>query len=289
VRGTVTGAPDTGYRIAARLVSPQGLDLSSLRVAGSGGEPVRASTIRDFEARFGVPGVIRPGYGLAEATLTVTVDLSSPMPLCDAAGNVSCGPAVPGIEVRIVDDEGRELPPGVPGEILIRGETVFSGYVNDPEATAEALRDGWLRSGDIGALDREGRLFVHGRRRALIKRAGGTIAPREVEEAADAVPGVRSSAAVGVPNPSLFGTEDIVIVAEVRRGGWADDAAMAAAARAIAHRVEEAVGASPWRVLLVAPNTIPRTANGKVCHARLRSDVVANALPGESLLHDHRD
>lgn len=288
VRGTITGAPDTGYRIAARMVSPEGLDLSSLRIAGSGGEPVRASTIRDFEARFGVPGVVRPGYGLAEATLTVTVDLQSRVPPCDAKGNVSCGPAVPGIQVRIVDEAGRSLPPGEPGEILIRGETLFSGYFDDPDATAEALRDGWLHSGDLGALDREGRLYVHGRRRALIKRAGGTIAPREVEEAADAVRGVRWSAAVGVPNPSLFDTEDVVVVAEVRRGDLKDEAAMAEAARTIARRAEQAVGTPPWRVLLVAPNTIPRTANGKIRHERLRIDVVAGTLREGSLLHEFR-
>lgn len=259
-RGTITGAPDFVYRAAARLVDPAGLDLSSLRYATNGGEAVRRSTIEAFERRFATGGAIRPGYGLAEATLGVTGTRPGESVETDAAGAVSCGRALPQVEVRIGPD----------GEILARGPNVFAGYFGDEAATREVLRDGWLHTGDIGALDAEGRLFVKGRRRALIKRAGALVAPREVEEAADRVPGVRFSAAVGVES-SPGGTEDVVIVAEVKPEDAATGAARERLSRAIADEVVRALGFPPREVRLVAPRAIPRTANGKIRYDELRA------------------
>lgn len=272
VRATVLGAPDFAWRLAARLVDPEGLDLSSVRYATNGGEPVRQSTILAFERRFGVPGMIRPGYGLAEATLGVTGLLPGEPLRVDSRGNVSCGRPLQGTEVRI-DRLGE-----IPGEILVRGPSVFAGYFDAEEATRETLRDGWLHTGDVGRLDDDGHLYVLGRKRALLKRGGAPLAPRELEEAAEGVSGVKVAAAVGLPPAADAATEEIVLALE------ADPAAEPPRlARAVSAAVEEALGFAPDGVLVLAPRTIPRTPNGKVRHAVLRNAILAGDLEGAVL------
>jgi len=266
VRATILGAPDFAYRLAVRMVDPHGLDLSALRYATNGGEPVRQSTILSFEERFGVPGVVRPGYGLAEATLGVTC-LRPGEPLrVDARGNVSCGRPLPGVEVRIDGGEG-----GGAGEILVHGPAVFAGYFEAEEATREVLRGGWLHTGDVGTLDSEGHLYVLGRERALIKRGGAPLAPRELEEPAGRVPGVRLAAAVGLPPAPGGVTEEIVVAVEADPTTPSMASTLAAA---VAAAIESAVGFAPDRVLVLAPRTIPRTANGKVRHHELRRELI---------------
>jgi acyl-CoA synthetase (AMP-forming)/AMP-acid ligase II len=267
VRATLIGAPDFAYRLASRLVDPRGLDLSALRSATNGGEPVRQSTILAFEERFAVPGVVRPGYGLAEATLGVTTLLPGERLRVDPRGNVSCGRPLPGVEVRIAR-EAEDL-----GEILVRGPAVFSGYFEAGEASSEVLRDGWLHTGDIGRIDPDGHLYVLGRNRALLKRGGLPLAPRELEEAAQSVPGVRVAAAVGLPPAFEAASEEIVLAAE------ADPmTALPHLAAAVARAIEAAVGFAPDRVLVLAPRTIPRTANGKIRHRRLREELAEGDL-----------
>jgi acyl-CoA synthetase (AMP-forming)/AMP-acid ligase II len=267
VRATILGAPDFAYRLAVRLVETRGLDLSSLRYATNGGEPVRRSTILAFEERFGVPGIVRPGYGLAEATLGVTC-LQPGEPLrVDSGGNVSCGRPFPGVEVRIAY-ESEDV-----GEILVRSPAVFAGYFEAEEASAESVRDGWLHTGDIGRLDADGHLYVLGRKRALLKRGGVPLAPRELEEAAQSVPGLRIAAAISLPPTSEAPTEEIVLAAE------ADPAATPPQlAAAVSRAIEEVVGFAPDRVVLLAPRTIPRTANGKIRHRRLRDELIEGDL-----------
>ncbi|HEY9420212.1 MAG TPA: AMP-binding protein [Thermoanaerobaculia bacterium] len=269
VRATMLGAPDFAYRLATRLVDPEGLDLSSLRYTINGGEPVRRSTILAFEERFGVTGVIRPGYGLAEATLGVTC-LRPGEPLrVDDRGNVSCGRPLPGMEVRI-DQESGDV-----GEILVRGPAVFAGYFEAEEASAEALRDGWLHTGDLGRLDADGHLYVLGRRRAMLKRGGAPLAPRELEEAAEGVPGLRSAVAVGLPPTSETATEEIVVAVEADPATAPPPAEIAAA---VAARIQAALGFAPEVVMVLAPRSIPRTANGKVRHWQLRQELLEGDL-----------
>lgn len=271
VRGTVTGAPDFAYRLATRLVEPRGIDLSSLRYATNGGEPVRRSTIEAFEERFGIPGVLLPGYGLAEATLGVS-SLRPGEPLrVDERGDVSCGRPLPGVEVRIAPEPGLEGS-GV-GEILVRGPAVFAGYFEAEEATREALRDGWLHTGDVGRLDADGHLYILGRRRALLKRGGSPLAPRELEEAAARAPGVRLAAAVGLPPGPGAATEEIVLAVET--DSTVEPSQLAGE---VARVVESALGFSPDRVLVLTPRSIPRTANGKIRHYVLRGELLEGVL-----------
>lgn len=275
---TITGAPDSAFRLAARLVPRGRVDLRSLRIATSGGEPVRLSSISAFESHFEVPGVVRPGYGLAEATLGVTA-LRRGEPLrTDATGAPSCGRPLNGFRIRIVDDAGLEGPAGAPGQILISGPAVFAGYLDDPEGTQEVLRDGWLHTGDLGALDEDGHLYVHGRSRAMIKRGGAAIAPREIEEAVDEIASVRRSAAVGVRAGEHAATEHVIVVVEVERRISGEE--LDALRRSIHERVRETAGFAPYDVRLVAPGTIPKTGSGKIRYQELRTLLESSAVMG---------
>lgn len=261
-RATITGAPDFAYRLATGIV-PRGLDLSSLRDATSGGEPVRLSTIEAFEKRFDLPGRVRPGYGLAEATLGVTCAVRGEPLRVDARGNVSCGRVLPEVEMRIAED----------GEILVRGPLVFAGYFEADEMNREILRDGWLHTGDVGQVDGDGYLFVLGRKRALIKRGGAALAPRELEEAAQQVPGVRIAAAVGLPPGVGSSTEEIAVAIETDPG-----IEHAAVARAVSESVLRALGFAPEHVVVLASRGVPRTWNGKIRHAALRTALAEGTL-----------
>ena len=280
VRATITGSPDFGYRVAAQTVDPRGLDLRALRIAVNGGEAVRRSTIEQFERRFGLEGVVRPAYGLTEATMGVSL-LAPGEPLrYDAAGAASCGRPYPGVEVRIAGEDGGPMPPGENGEILVHGATLFAGYFDDPAGTREALRDGWMWTGDLGRLDADGYLYVSGRRRTLIKRAGAPVFPSEVEEIVAGVAGVVAAAAVGIPGRTLTGSEDLAVVAEVRATRAGSDDTLAELAGAIAQAVARALGFAPARVVLVTPDALPRTPSGKVVHAELRQSLLDGALAG---------
>jgi fatty-acyl-CoA synthase len=269
VGGTISAAPDFAYRLACRWVDPRTVDLSTLRVCVNGGEPVRLSTVEEFERLFSLERVVTPSYGLGEATLGVAASGPGEELAVDARGNVACGRPMPGVEVRAgrsVDD---------PDEILVRSQTVFSGYFDAPDETALKLRDGWLHTGDSGYLDSEGRLFVLGRRAGMIKRGGALIAPRELEEAALRVEGVRVTAAASVGSPHGPGAETIVVAVETDRPESRPEAQIASA---VSDQVVAALGFAPDRVLVVPPRTIPRTENGKIRHQRVAELMEATAF-----------
>lgn len=209
-----------------------------------------------------------PGYGLAEATLGVTIHLPGDSVAVDERGNVSCGAAIAGFELRA--GAGVEAPE----EILVRGDAIFAGYLDAPEETAAALRGGWLHTGDSGYLDAEGRLFVLGRRRGMLKRGGAVVAPRELEEAAQAVPGVRVAAAMGVPvGAGPDETITLVVEADASDAGTTGDVAAE-----VTRRVVESAGFAPGRVAVVPRGTIRRTVNGKIRHGTLLAALAEGSL-----------
>ncbi len=284
VQATFTVSPDFGYRNCVRNIGdPSGLDLSSLKQALSGAEPVRLSTIEAFESKFGVSNLITPCYGLAEATLAVAIwPRRTPLRL-DASGKfLSVGQPCRGVRVRIMDGE-TELKPGAEGEICVQSPGVMQGYYNNPEATARVLSpDGWLRTGDLGFLDPDGYLFVTGRLKDVIILGGENLIPADVEEIVDQVPGVRYSAAVGVESDRT-GTQRLHVVAEVREAA-ADPATLSGLVREIVQRVREGRGHRPAKVLLVRPGTIPKTSSGKIQRSRLGEMIVREEL-GDRLVH----
>jgi fatty-acyl-CoA synthase len=284
-RAQVTVSPDFGYRNCVRhLHDTAGIDLSSLRMALSGAEPVRLSTIRAFQERFGVGHIFAPAYGLAEATLAVAVWPHGQPVRADPTGRfVSVGRPCRSVRVEIAapDGPGRARP-GEVGEILVQSPGVMQGYYRDPEGTARALRDGWLHTGDLGYLDAEGYLFITGRMKDVIIVRGQNVVPGDIEEAADHVAGIRYSAAVGIESERT-GTQRLHVVAEVR-----DDGLTSADLSRIAHDVAQAVrqrsGLRPARVLLVRPQTIPKTSSGKIQRAALAA-MVAEGRVADRILH----
>jgi acyl-CoA synthetase (AMP-forming)/AMP-acid ligase II len=280
-RATFTVSPDFGYRNCVRNVPDlAGLDLSSLKQALSGAEPVRTSTIAAFEGKFGLHNVVTPCYGLAEATLAVAIwPRATPLRLDPSGKFLSVGHPCRGVSVRIMQDE-RVLEAGVEGEICVQSPGVMQSYYNNPEATRRVLsRDGWLRTGDLGFLDREGYLFVTGRVKDLIILGGENVIPADVEEVVDHVPGVRYSAAVGIDS-ARAGSQRLHVVAEVR-GDGGDRETLAALVREIVQRVHHARGHRPAKVLLVRPSTIPKTSSGKIQRARLVEMIGNHELGGQ--------
>jgi long-chain acyl-CoA synthetase len=245
------------------------VDLRSLRIATSGGEAIRASTITAFEERFGLTRIVQPAYGLTEGTLAVS-SCSPGDPLrVDEAGNVSCGRALSGVDMRTVDEAGTPCQPGVEGEIQIRGDLLFSGYFGDEACTRAVLRDGWLQPGDRAMIDRDGHVFLRSRTRAMIKRGGAGISPREIEEPVERIAGVQGVAAVGITR-SGGATEDVVVVVEMLEEERGHAAQLALDVQRVA---AAAVGVMPYSVLIVPRSAIPRTAGGKLRHAELRKAV----------------
>lgn len=289
-RGTITYAPNFAYSLVVKRLRDgdvEGLDLSCLRVAGCGAEPIHAATLREFAQRLGPAGfspeAFLPSYGLAESTLAVTFhprgrSLCTDSVATDAlqrgqaeavpAGSrastelVSCGTTFSGHEIEIVGEDGARLPERRVGEILVRGPSVASGYWNAEAATAESWRDGWLKTGDLGYLA-EGNLFVCGRIKELIIIRGANFYPQEIEWAVRNLPGVRRGnvAAFGTPRD---GAERLVVVAEV-------DPRDAAGLRGrIAASIRETVGVEVGHVALVASGALPKTSSGKMQRRRAK-------------------
>jgi len=276
IGATFTVSPDFGYRNCVRHTRDTGdLDLTSLKAALSGAEPVRVSTIEAFESHFGLKNVVCPCYGLAEATLAVAIwPRHTPLRMDPSGRFVSVGRPCRGVEVRIMEASGDGtpgtaiLPAGSEGEIVVKSPGVMKGYYNNPEATTKVLSaDGWLRTGDLGLLDEGGYIFVTGRLKDIIILGGENVLPADIEEVVDHVPGVRYSAAVGVDSERT-GTQRLHVVAEVR-SETAQEAEYRELVKEIVGRVHKSRGHRPSRVLLVRGNTIPKTSSGKIQRSRL--------------------
>jgi len=189
---------------------PAGLSAGRLRFAMCGSAPVPAEVLRRFEQTFGC--LVVEGYGLSESTCRSTFN-----PPDERRRPGSCGMAI-GNEMRVVDEEDRELPDGEAGEIVMRGENVFKGYFKNDEATARAFRGGWFHTGDVGFRDAEGFFHIIDRKSDMIIRGGENIYPREIDELLYRHPAVAEAAAFGVPDP-LYGEEvaAFVVLKEGRR------------------------------------------------------------------------
>ena len=276
---TFTAAPDFAYRMAIRFAD-ESIDISSLRVALNAAEPVRAGTIFGFEKKFGLTNVMTAGYGLAEATVGVSMTEPAHSPHLDARGLVSVGKPFPNVEVKIVDSESI-LPPGQIGEIIIRSTANSRGYFNNPQETARLFwKDGFLLSGDLGYLDEEGYLYIAGRKKNIIKHAGETVAAQEIEEIVDSTTGIRASAAVGIDRGTREG-EQVYVFAETRDGNsemWEETIIE------IVEAVHARLGLRPGRVYLLKPRSIPRTHNGKIQYTLLKEQYFSGKLKEDGLI-----
>lgn len=222
--------------------------LASLRSATSGGASMPMEIMRRFEARFGVE--IREGYGLSETSPAAAVQ-SPGMPRKPG----SVGSPHWGVQVRIVDDAGKEVPHGDRGEVVIRGHCVMKGYLNDPVATAEAFRDGWFHTGDIGIMDTDGCLFIVDRKKEMIIRNGMNVYPREVEEVLITHPEISLVAVIGVPHEKHG--QEVKAVAVRAPGSQLDVADLIAWAR-------ERMGAHKYPRVVEFRDALPMNATGKI-------------------------
>lgn len=279
-RATFTAAPDFAYRLALTRILPDEYDLSGLRVALNAAEPVRAATIREFEKRFNLRNVMTAGYGLAEATVGVSMTEPGESPKMDGRGIVSVGKPFPDVEVKIMKGRKR-LPAGEAGEIMIRSAANCKGYYKNPKETQHLFREGFIASGDIGYLDHDGQLYILGRKKNIIKYLGQTIAAQEMEEIVDAIPGVRFSAALGVDRGRLEG-EQVHLFAEMRKALSAE--MFEALTIQIVETVHSRIGVRPARVIWLKRHGIPRTYNGKVQHSMLRDQYLSGELKGKGLI-----
>jgi acyl-CoA synthetase (AMP-forming)/AMP-acid ligase II len=297
-RATISPAPNFAYNLAVHRIRDEeleGVDLSCWQVALCGAETVVPDVMRAFANRFSKWGfraeALTPVYGLSEASLAVT--FSPPLaPLLirrfdrqalavdgiareAEAGRelVSVGRAVPGFEVRIVDDTRAMLPDGRVGSVECRGPSLMKEYFGHAQATADALRDGWLVTGDLGFL-LDGHLFLTGRRKDVLIVRGANHAPEELERVAQQVDGVRPGCAVATSwLPEGADGEQVLVFVETRRG--VPSSSTPAIASACEHAVLASTGLAA-RVVVLAPGTLPRTSSGKL----RRRDALAQYLAG---------
>jgi 1-acyl-sn-glycerol-3-phosphate acyltransferase len=302
-RGTVTAAPNFAFELCLRHADPQrlqGLDLSSWRYAANGAEPVGADTLARFAAAFRPYGLrgeaLTPVYGLAECSVGLAVGPPGRGPVIDrvqrealAAGEarpaavgdekavtlVACGKPLPEHELRVVDEEGVELPPRRVGRIEFRGPSATRGYYRNEEATAALIRDGWLDSGDLGYLA-DGDIVLTGRLKDMIIRGGRNLYPYELEEAIGSLDGVRRGcvAVFGVPAVGE-GTERLVAVAECRLDGREPREALLGRITALA---VELLGTPPDDIVLAPPQSVLKTSSGKIRRAATRDAYLAGKL-----------
>jgi long-chain acyl-CoA synthetase len=235
-------------------------DLSALRVCVSGGAALPVEVMREFERVFGC--VILEGYGLSETSPVASFNHPD-MPRKPG----SIGTPVRGVQMRVVDEFGADVPAGEVGEIAIRGHNVMKGYWRRDEATAEAIPDGWFRSGDLARVDEDGYFFIVDRRKDLIIRGGYNVYPREIEEVLYEHPSVAEAAVVGVPDAALG--EEVGAAVVLRPG-------QTATPQELRDFVKSQVAAYkyPRRVWLVL--SLPKGPTGKVLKREIHPPEVAS-------------
>ena len=262
---TLQGVPMMWRRLLAHLrglsATPRFPNLRYLYVGGGGLEPVLKA---DIERTFGLP--VHHGYGMTEYAGSMFIT-----PTDRPRRDCSSGLLNPGCEARIVDEMGRDVVAGQPGEIWVRGTGTMLGYYRAPELTREVLlTDGWMRTGDVGRMDVDGALFVVGRRKELIKRSGFNVFPIEVEAVLNSHPKVRLSAVLG--QPLHDGDEEVVALIEVESKAAieGDELHSFLAERLVAYK-------RPTRIICI--DALPMNANGKVRKHELKTLLSAAAQP----------
>ncbi len=240
------------FRALTHVPPPDDL---TLRLCISGSAPLPAETLRAFSAHCAVP--LLQGYGLSEASPVVALN-----PIHAPSTPGSIGRPIPEVEITIRDDAGHELPDGQVGELCVRGGNVMLGYWNQPEATATALRDGWLYTGDIGFRNPDGFFFITDRKKDMLLVNGNNVYSREIEEVIYQFPGVREAAVIGRPDPRR-GEQPVAFVV-MNDGERMDDATLI-------HFLRERLAdyKVPRHVVPVA--NLPRNATGKILKTALRA------------------
>jgi long-chain acyl-CoA synthetase len=253
-RVTVFAGVPTMYSALLHVPGRDTYDVSRLRLAFSGGAALPVEVLRGFEAAFGCP--VLEGYGLSE---------TSPVASFNHPGRErkpgSIGTPIRGVEMKVVDADGNELPQGEAGEIVIRGHNVMKGYWQRPDATAAVIRDGWFHTGDVGRVDEDGYFFIVGRQKDLIIRGGYNVYPREIEEVMHEHPAVAEVAVIGVPHPDLG--EEVAAAVTLKPGATAT-------ADELRGYVKSQIAAYKYPRKVWIVDTLPKNATGKI----MKRDIV---------------
>ena len=208
-RVTIFGGVPSMYSALLNHPSRGKYDLLALTMCVSGGSSLPVEVLRGFDKAFGA--TVLEGYGLSESTGMASFNTRD-----HARKPGSIGVPVGGTQMKVVDDDGHEVPQGEPGEIVMRGPFVMRGYWNRDEASGEVMRGGWFYTGDVATIDEDGYFFIVDRKKDLIIRGGYNVYPREIEEVLYTFPGVLEAAVVGVPHPTLG--EDVGAAVVLRPG-----------------------------------------------------------------------
>jgi acyl carrier protein len=304
--GTLSAAPNFAYELCLRRIDAQeieGLDLSSWRITCNGAEAINPVTIRQFTEKFSPygfkPDCMLPVYGLAESSVglafpkpasgvktdritrdvfmnsgqAVPVNVSEP----DAIEFVCCGEPLPGHQIRIVDATDRELPERMEGLLQFKGPSTTTGYFKNPGKTKELFHGEWLDSGDKAYIA-EGSVYITGRSKDIIIRAGRNIYPVEMEELISKVEGIRAgSVAVFGSRSSDSGTERLIVLAETRKKNLQVLERLRITINTI---VTDLVGGPPDEVVLAPPNTVLKTSSGKI-RRNANRDIYEHGLIGK--------
>jgi fatty-acyl-CoA synthase len=300
-RGTITAAPNFGYALMARRLAStdEHFDLSSLRFALNGAEPIEPAAVRAFTsagARFGLPETCMVcAYGMAEATLGVSfaphgvgmqvdsvdagaLETQRRAVATEFSGSQASqvrefprlGPPLPGLQVRVIGDEGRQVGERVVGQLQVRGSSVTREYLTTIGPRAAQDPDGWLDTGDEGYLA-EGDVVVCGRRKDVIVMGGRNIYPIDIERAAGQVEGVRPGNVAAVRLDAGERRESFAVAVESSRAG--DPEAERLLRKEVASRVVDAIGLRPGAVVVLPPAALPKTPSGKLRRAALRAHI----------------
>ncbi len=296
-RATMSAGPNFAFELCLHRIEESeltGLDLGSLRLLFNGAEPVSPLTLRRFIARFAPygfkPEALTPVYGLAECAVGLAFPPLSRGPIIDrierdtfmrtgkavvaadddatALEFVACGRPLPDHCIRIVDAAGRELPPRTEGRLEFQGPSATSGYFRNPEATRRLFNGEWLDSGDLAYMA-NGEVYITGRLKDVVIRAGRNLYPHELEAAIGDIPGIRKGcvAVFGIRDPQS-GTERLVVIAETRAIDAGERERLRAAVNAA---VTALIGEPPDDVVIAPPHTVLKTSSGKIRRAASRA------------------
>jgi len=228
--------------------------LLKIKACISGAAPLPPETTHEFEKRFNVP--LLQGYGLTEASPVVSVN-----PLKGIRKPESVGPPIPGVEVAVVDENGKRLPIGEVGELIVKGPNVMRGYFNNEDATRETIKDGWLYTGDMARIDKDGYIYIVDRKKDLIIVDGMNIYPREVEDVVLKISAVDECAMVGIPDGR--GSEVTVLFVKPKEGYEVGD-------KEIRGYLKRHIAGFKIPRRIIITDTLPKTSTGKIKKAELR-------------------
>jgi len=303
-RGTLSASPNFGYELCLKRINNEdieGLDLSSWRLAFNGAEPVSPDSIKQFFHRFQNVGfkeeTMMPVYGLAESSVGLAFPPLHRKPIIDRINRdefsqtgqaipvtqseknalrfVACGYPLSGHQIRIVNVDGQELPERHEGYLQFRGPSVTSGYYRNPDASKKLFIGDWMDSGDLGYIA-EGDIFITGRKKDVIIRAGRNVYPHELEEVIGNIEGIRNGCVAAFPAKDLHSaTERLVVLAETRE---TDLAIKQDLKNQISSLSSDLIGLPPDEIILAPPHTILKTSSGKIRRSACRELYEQNLL-----------